>query len=76
MSGGSNLEKIEAIWFKPSPSRGGLGGDGFDVCPSEDQTHSHPGLPLEGEGETQIRDVSSSSSMLKSAPNHETQAKS
>ena len=34
---------------KPSPSRGGLGGDGFPSSPGE--THPHPGLPLEGEGE-------------------------
>src|SRR3546814_20097862 len=33
----------------PSPSRGGLGGDGFPPSPTE--THPHPGPPLEGEGE-------------------------
>jgi len=36
---------------KPSPSRGGLGGD--DGVPSRaatEQPHPHPGLPLEGEG--------------------------
>ncbi|HEY9540566.1 MAG TPA: endonuclease domain-containing protein [Luteimonas sp.] len=35
--------------LKPSPSRGGLGGDGFPPSPTE--THPHPGPPLEGEGE-------------------------
>src|SRR3546814_8102067 len=35
--------------WKPSPSRGGLGGDGFPVSRAE--THPHPGPPLEGEGE-------------------------
>src|SRR3546814_14961586 len=35
--------------LKPSPSRGGLGGDGFP--PSRAETHPHPGPPLEGEGE-------------------------
>ena len=35
---------------KPSPPRGGLGGDGFPVSPTE--THPHPGPPLEGEGES------------------------
>src|SRR3546814_126108 len=34
---------------KPSPSRGGLGGDGFPSSPGK--THPHPGLPLEGEGD-------------------------
>src|SRR3546814_12992559 len=37
--------------WKPSPSRGGLGGDGFPVSRAE--THPHPGPPLEGEGEKQ-----------------------
>src|SRR3546814_5297829 len=37
--------------LKPSPSRGGLGGDGFPVSRAE--THPHPGPPLEGEGEKQ-----------------------
>jgi hypothetical protein len=35
--------------------RTGLGGDGFAVIcmVATDQTHPHPGLPLEGEGEKQ-----------------------
>src|SRR3546814_12131692 len=37
--------------LKHSPSRGGLGGDGFPVSRAE--THPHPGPPLEGEGEKQ-----------------------
>jgi hypothetical protein len=36
---------------KPSPSRGGLGGDGFyPDHGDQDQTHPHAGAPLEGEG--------------------------
>ena len=34
---------------KPSPSRGGLGGNG--VIATQEQPHPHPGLPLEGEGD-------------------------
>ncbi|MFC3717007.1 UDP-N-acetyl-alpha-D-muramoyl-L-alanyl-L-glutamate epimerase [Luteimonas soli] len=37
--------------LKPSPSRGGLGGDGFPVGGAE--PHPHPGPPPEGEGEKQ-----------------------
>src|SRR3546814_12393751 len=37
---------------KPSPSRGGLGGDGFPV--GDGKTHPHPGLPLEGEGDKRL----------------------
>ena len=35
---------------KPSPSRGGLGGDGVDRG-IRTETHPHPDLPIEGEGE-------------------------
>src|SRR3546814_11547443 len=34
--------------LKPSPSWGGLGGDGFPPSPTE--SHPHPGHPLGGEG--------------------------
>jgi len=40
--------------FKPSPSRGGLGGDGVDTG---GEHHPHPGLPLEGEGVRILRKV-------------------
>src|SRR3546814_11113199 len=33
-------------------SRGGLGGDGFPISRSE--THPHPSLPLEGEGDKRL----------------------
>src|SRR5690606_39527101 len=37
---------------KPSPSRGGLGGDGVpERAAGGEQPHPHPGLPVEGEGE-------------------------
>jgi len=42
--------KIRFPVLKPSPSRGGLGGDGFP--PGSGETHPHPGPPLEGEGES------------------------
>ena len=36
---------------KPSPSRGGLGGDGFSRSARDsNETHPHPSPPLEGEG--------------------------
>src|SRR3546814_6591672 len=38
--------------LKPSPSRGGFGGDGFPPSPTE--THPHPGPPLEGAGEMPV----------------------
>jgi len=41
--------KIRFPALKPSPSRGGLGGDGFPASPSE--TRPHTGPPPEGEGE-------------------------
>ncbi|MGN7725940.1 UDP-N-acetyl-alpha-D-muramoyl-L-alanyl-L-glutamate epimerase [Luteimonas sp. 22616] len=41
--------KIRFPTSKPSPSRGGLGGDGVVALPVE--THPHPGPPLEGEGD-------------------------
>ena len=43
--------RADASALKPSPSRGGLGGDGFPPSPIE--THPHPRLPLEGEGDKQ-----------------------
>jgi len=42
-------KRPDAANQKPSPSRGGLGGDGFPASRAE--THPHPDLPLEGEGE-------------------------
>src|SRR5690606_2727800 len=42
-------KRPDAAIQKPSPSRGGLGGDGFPASRAE--PHPHPGLPLEGEGE-------------------------
>ena len=36
--------------LKPSPSRGGLGGDGVVDASAGDEHHPHPGPPLEGEG--------------------------
>src|SRR3546814_9369929 len=38
--------------LEPSPSRGGLGGDGFPISRSE--THPHPSLPLEGEADKRL----------------------
>src|SRR5690606_36128045 len=36
--------------LKPSPSRGGLGGDGVVDDGTTREPHPHPGPPLEGEG--------------------------
>ncbi len=42
------LNHVDAGYvLKPSPSRGGLGGDGVE---SAGKSHPHPGPPLEGEG--------------------------